>query len=183
MIKIYKTIEKKLTKIGVEKIREKNSWIYIVSPTPEEIETITNTFDIPRDFIEDPLDINETPRIEREKNSTLIIIQTPYYDDEEEHIKFITIPLGIILAKECLITVSSKDDDVLQNFFKGIVKNFSTNKRNRLILQILSKTATVYLNYLKRIDRQTTEIENRLHKSMQNEELINLLDFEKSLVY
>ncbi|MCD6101999.1 MAG: magnesium transporter CorA family protein [Candidatus Cloacimonetes bacterium] len=183
MIKIYKTIEKKLTKIGVEKIREKNSWIYIVSPTPEEIGTITNTFDIPKDFIEDPLDINETPRIEREKNSTLIIIQTPYYDDEEEHIKFITIPLGIILAKECLITVSSKDDDVLQNFFKGIVKNFSTNKRNRLILQILSKTATVYLNYLKRINRQTTEIENRLHKSMKNEELINLLDFEKSLVY
>jgi len=89
MIEVYKTIEKKLTKIGVEKIREKNSCIYIVSPTPEEIETITNTFDIPRDFIEDPLDINETPRIEREENSTLIIIQTPYYDDEEEHIKFI----------------------------------------------------------------------------------------------
>jgi len=72
---------------------------------------------------------------------------------------------------------------VLQNFFKGTVKNFSTNKRNRLILQILSRAATVYLNYLKKINRQTTEIENRLHKSMKNEELINLLDFEKSLVY
>ncbi len=183
MIEVYKTIEKRLTKIGVEKIKEKNFWIYIVSPTPEEIETITNTFDIPKDFIEDPLDINESPRIEREDDSTLIIIQIPYYDDEEEHIKFITIPLGIILAKECLITVSSKDDDVLQNFFTGSVKNFSTNKRNRLILQILSRTATVYLNYLKRINSQTTEIENRLHKSMKNEELIHLLDFEKSLVY
>jgi magnesium transporter len=183
MIEIYRTIEKKLTKVEDEKIDRKDSWIYIVSPSPDEIETITNKFSIPRDFIEDPLDINETPRIEKEDETILIIIQTPYYDEEEAHIKFRTIPLGIILMKDCFITVSSKDDDVLQNFFTGRVKKFSTHKRSRFILQILSKTAAVYLNYLKRINRMTTEIESRLHKSMKNEELINLLDLEKSLVY
>ena len=183
MIEIYKTIDGKLTKIVPTAHEEKDSWIYVVSPSVEEIEKITTQFNIPRDFLEDPLDVNESPRIEREDENTLIIIRTPYYDDEEEHIKFTTIPLGIILTKDCLITVSSKNDDVLQNFFKGEVKNFSTSKRNRLILQILSRTATVYLNYLKRINRMTSSIENRLHKSMKNEELIRLLDMEKSLVY
>ena len=183
MIEIYKTYDKKLKKINPEEICEKDSWIYLVSPSEEEIEKITTQFKIPRDFLEDPLDLNESPRIEREDKNTLIITRTPYYDDKEKHIKFTSIPLGIVITKDCLITVSSRDDDVLQNFFKGKVRNFSTRKRNRLILQILSRTATVYLDYLKRINQMTASIENLLHKSMKNEELINLLDLEKSLVY
>ena len=183
MIEIYKSLDNRLSKINEKNNDEKNSWVYIVSPTAEEIEIITNKYNIPRDFIEDPLDIDESPRIERENDSTLIIIQTPYYDDEDEYIKFKTIPLGIILTGDYLLTVSSKDDDVLQNFFKGRVKNFSTHKRNRLILQILSRTATVYLNYLKRINRNTNVIEYRMEKSMKNDEIMDLLDLQKSLVH
>ncbi|MEA3475986.1 MAG: magnesium transporter CorA family protein [Candidatus Cloacimonadota bacterium] len=183
MIEVYKAIDNKLTKIGVEKIAEKDSWIYIVSPTSEEIENITKKFNVPKDFLEDPLDYNESPRIEIEDGVTLIIIQTPYYDEDDEYIKFKTLPLGIIFTKECLITVSSKKDDVLQNFIRGRVKKFSTSKRNRLTLQILSKTSTVYLNYLKRISKITNDIEYRLEKSMKNDELMDFLDLQKSLVY
>jgi magnesium transporter len=122
--------------------------------------------------------------MELEDGKRLIIIQTPYFeDDEEAAIQFITLPLGIILTEKCIITVSSKDDDVLQNFGKERVKNFSTAKRNRLILQILSRTATVYLNYLKRINRISNTIETQLEESMQNERLMDLLDLQKSLVY
>jgi len=158
--------------------------VYLVSPSHDEIELITTSFDIPKDFIEDPLDENESPRMELEDGKRLLIIQTPYFqDDEEAAIKFITLPLGIILTENCIITVSSKDDDVLQNLIKGRVKNFSTTKRNRLILQILSRTATVYLNYLKKINRISNTIEAQLENSMNNERLMDLLDLQKSLVY
>ena len=40
-----------------------------------------------------------------------------------------------------------------------------------------------YLNYLKFINRETDKAENRLQKSMRNQELIRLLELEKSLVY
>ncbi len=184
MIKVFKTTDGKFTEKEQYDLLEENIWVYLVSPSQEEIELITTTFDIPRDFIEDPLDENESPRMELEDGKRLIIIQTPYFEDEEEAaIQFITIPLGIILTEKCIITVSSKDDDVLQNFVKGRVKSFSTAKRNRLILQILSKTATVYLNYLKRINRISNTIETQLEESMHNERLMDLLDLQKSLVY
>ncbi|HEX37670.1 MAG TPA: magnesium transporter CorA family protein, partial [Candidatus Cloacimonetes bacterium] len=184
MIKVFKTVNKNLEEIEVADLNEQDIWIYLVSPSPEEIEQITSTFDIPKDFIEDPLDENEGPRMELEDGKRLIITQTPYFEDDEEAvIQFITLPLGIILTEKCIITVSSKDDDVLQNFVKGRVKNFSTAKRNRLILQILSRTATVYLNYLKRINRISNNIEDQLEESMNNELLMDLLDLQKSLVY
>jgi len=184
MIKVFKTINKNLEEIEVTDLYEQDIWIYLVSPSPEEIEQITSTFDIPKDFIEDPLDENESPRMEREDNKTLLIIQTPYYQDEEEgDIEFITLPLGIILTENSIITVSSREDDVLQNLFSGRIKSFSTAKRNRLILQILSRTATVYLNYLKRISRTTNKIEAQLEESMNNERLMDFLDLQKSLVY
>ncbi len=184
MIKVFKTSDGKFTEKEQYYLLEENIWVYLVSPSQEEIELITTTFDIPKDFIEDPLDENESPRMELEDGKRLIIIQTPYFeDDEEAAIQFITLPLGIILTEKCIITVSSKDDDVLQNFVKGRVKKFSTAKRNRLILQILSRTATVYLNYLKRINRISNTIETQLEESMHNERLMDLLDLQKSLVY
>ena len=184
MIKVFKTTDGKFIEKEQYDLLEENIWVYLVSPSQEEIELITTTFDIPKDFIEDPLDENESPRMELEDGKRLIITQTPYFqDDEEAAIQFITLPLGIILTEKCIITVSSKDDDVLQNFIKGRVKNFSTAKRNRLILQILSRTATVYLNYLKRINRISNAIETQLEDSMNNERLMDLLDLQKSLVY
>lgn len=184
MIKVYKTTAGNLEEKETVDLTEPNIWVCMVSPSQDEIEQIIETFDIPKDFIEDPLDENESPRMEREDDKTLLIIQTPYFQGEEEgDIEFITVPLGIILTEKCIITVSSREDDVLQNFFRGRVKNFSTAKRNRLILQILSRTATVYLNYLKRISRTTNKIEAQLEDSMNNERLMDFLDLQKSLVY
>jgi len=184
MIKVFKTTNGKFIEKDQYDLLEENIWVYLVSPSHDEIELITTSFDIPKDFIEDPLDENESPRMELEDGKRLLIIQSPYFqDDEEAAIQFITLPLGIILTEKCIITVSSKDDDVLQNLIKGRVKNFSTTKRNRLILQILSRTATVYLNYLKKINRISNTIEAQLENSMNNERLMDLLDLQKSLVY
>jgi len=184
MIKVFKTSDGTFTEKEQYDLLEENIWVYLVSPSHDEIELITTSFDIPKDFIEDPLDENESPRMELEDGKRLLIIQSPYFqDDEEAAIQFITLPLGIILTEKCIITVSSKDDDVLQNLIKGRVKNFSTTKRNRLILQILSRTATVYLNYLKKINRISNTIEAQLENSMNNERLMDLLDLQKSLVY
>jgi len=88
--------------------------------------------------------------MELEDGKRLIIIQTPYFqDDEEAAIQFITLPLGIILTEKCIITVLQR----MMMYFEICERageNFSTAKINRLILQILSRTATVYLNYLKK---------------------------------
>ncbi|WP_279385260.1 magnesium transporter CorA family protein [Methanosarcina barkeri] len=41
----------------------------------------------------------------------------------------------------------------------------------------------LYLQYLRHIDKASDKIESKLHKSLKNKELIQLLELEKSLVY
>lgn len=191
MYEIYQTREGKLVKLEQQDLKQDDSWIYVVSPSQADIDIIANQTGVPKDFLKDPLDVNERPRIEREDGYTLIIIRTPSWNKPEEsneaegedYIQFTTMPLGIIITKTALLTLCSKENDVLEDFFEGRVRNFSTKKKNRLILQILFRTATKFLNYLQNIIHLSNEIEASLHESMRNEELIGLLDVEKSLVY
>ena len=60
---------------------------------------------------------------------------------------------------------------------------FSTFKKTRFLFQILYKSATLYLKYIRIIIKRTDELEQHLRKSMENSELFNMLDLQKSLTY
>jgi magnesium transporter len=94
-----------------------------------------------------------------------------------------TIPLGIVITKECILTVCLKEAAILNDFINKRVKTFYTFYKSRFVLQILFKNATLYLQYLRKIDNISNKIENDLQKSMRNKELSQLLQLEKSLVY
>ena len=51
------------------------------------------------------------------------------------------------------------------------------------MLQILYRNASLYLQYLRVINKLSDKIEQKLHVSTENRELIELLELEKSLVY
>ena len=55
--------------------------------------------------------------------------------------------------------------------------------KTRFILQILYNNASMFLHYLRIIDKKSEEVEEKLHASTRNQELIELLELEKSLVY
>ena len=48
---------------------------------------------------------------------------------------------------------------------------------------MLFKNSSKFLQYLRRIDKASTQVETALHKSMKNRELIEMLKLEKSLVF
>lgn len=87
------------------------------------------------------------------------------------------------MTELCLITICLMDTPVLSNFKEGRVRNFWTYKKTRFILQILFRNASLYLQYLRIIDKKSDEVEKQLHISTKNQELIELLELEKSLVY
>ena len=103
--------------------------------------------------------------------------------DGKEKEYFLTIPCGIILTEKVIITVCLEDTAVLADFKNGRVRNFWTFKRTRFILQILYRNASLYLQYLRIIDKKSDSVEKQLHISTKNQELIELLELEKSLVY
>jgi magnesium transporter len=180
MIQIFKTNHQTLE--SLDRITP-NSWINMTDPTEEEIDSISKALSIERDFITDALDKEERSRFEMEEKTALILVNTPFEENQEGRIQYVTLPLAIILTEENIVTVSLKETPVLKNFHFPASVDFSTSKRNRFILKILYHNAEIYLSYLKQVDKNSTEIETRLHKSMKNKELIQMLRLEKSLVY
>jgi len=181
MIKIYKTIDGKIEEI--ETI-EKNSWIDMVNPTEEELQFITQELGVEPDFLRAALDEEEISRVELEDNDhALITIDVPVVQKNTKMVLYTTIPVGIIQTEDNIITVCLRGNTLIDDFAKGRVKNVFTNLRTRFIFQILYRIASRFLVYLRHINRMSTDIERELHISLKNNELIQLLDLEKSLVF
>lgn len=159
------------------------SWISLIHPTAAELVQVSRDYKIDLDHLKAPLDEEERSRIEVEDDYTLIIVDIPVTEERKEKEYFLTIPCGIILTNEVIITVCLMETPVLTDFRDGRVRNFWTFKRTRFILQILYRNASLYLQYLRSIDKKSDEVEKQLHISTKNQELIELLELEKSLVY
>lgn len=180
MIEIYKTEE------GILQRKDEISggcWIAMTDPLATELLDISVKTNIDINHLRAPLDQEERARIEVGDEYTIIVVDIPTLEKGHEKVRYVTIPLGIIVSKEYLITVCLEETPILKYFMEGRVRDFYTHKKTRFILQILYRNATTFLQNLRTIDRKSNEIERKLHISTQNSELIDLLELDKSLVY
>ena len=180
MIRYYKTINQNLERLDEF---EPSCWINLTEPTSNEIEDISKLLEIEADVVGAALDNEESSRVEYDDDYTLILIDIPFDMSDAQSSNYMTVPIGIILAKDCIITICSKQTRIINDFIVGHVKDFYTYMKTRFILQILYRNATFYLLYLRRINNTTNIIEQEIHNSMKNRELLQLLQLEKSLVY
>jgi magnesium transporter len=180
LIKFYKSVNDEMVSLDQYEV---GVWVNATNPTVDEISTICETLKIDAEFVRPALDEEERSRIETENGNTLILVDIAVVINEGKKNVYSTIPLGIVLTKECILTVCLKDNSILNDFVIKNIKNFCTQYKSRFVLQILFKNATFYLYYLRHIEKISNKIENDLQKSMKNKELAQLLKLEKSLVY
>lgn len=183
MIQYYAKIEGRLKELEQA---VPGCWVNITPPfNQEELEEASQRFDVPLDFLMDSLDIDERSRYEYEEDVRLILINTPVLNptDDENDAIYTTVPIGIILSEENLITITSVENPVLERFLDEKVKNFNPGSLKRFILQILEHNVYRFLTCLKKLDLKRNLIEQELYHSSRNRELKQLLSIEKSLVY
>ena len=180
MIRIFKTIDGAIHQIQEP---QEGCWIALTNPTATEIFEVSEQFHIEVDDLRSPLDEEERSRIESEEDYTLILVDVPIIEERNDKDWYGTIPLGIVLTDKMIITVCLEDTQVLTRFMEGRVRNFLTYMKTRFILQILYRNASMYLRYLRIIDKKSEQVEEKLHVSTRNQELLELLELEKSLVY
>lgn len=180
MINYYKTARGRLQQI--EQV-EKDCWVNVIEPSSSEIEFLSQKLLVDADLIIDPLDADESPRVEHHKNCMLIVCRIPLELGNEEELPYKTLPLGIIFKRDLIVTVCSKQTEVIQAFVEDRVRSFNTANRERMLLQLFLKSSVLFLRYLKNINNKADEIQASLHKATRNSELLQLLNFEKSLVY
>lgn len=158
-------------------------WIALTNPTAEELREVAEQCKVALDDLRAPLDEEERSRIEVEDDYTLILVDIPIIEERNDKDWYGTIPLAIIVCESSIITVCLEETPVLTAFMDGRVRNFFSYMKTRFIFQILYRNATLYLNYLRIIDRRSDSIEQKLHEATRNRELIELLELEKSLVF
>ncbi len=181
MINMYEVVDKKLT--NTNRIK-KGSWIDLINPTSEEINTVVTDTNIDKEILVKLLDEEELPRVEKRKEETVIILDTPYIADSNNKHKYKTNPLGIIISeKGYLITLSLKEQPFLDYFKNSEIPNFKEKGKTNFILQIFIMVAGIYQRELTSINEYINSKEKVLLKSTNNKELVNLLNIEKTLVY
>jgi len=178
MLTIYKTTEQKLETLDTI---SNGTWVNVTDPTPEEIEKLLN-WGMEQDFINYSLDLDEMARMERDEDYTFILVRIPLHQPDSD-VPYITVPLGIYILGNKIITLCRYDNDILRVVTSGKYRLMKTGKRYRLALYIFLETSIRYLNLLREINRSTEAVEDRLQKSTQNRELLELLKYQKSLTY
>lgn len=184
MVNYYRSIEGKLCEI---ENAEPGCWISLIDPTETEISDIEDDMGIDRDYIRAALDEEEPSRIESDDGITLIVVDYPVAERQDDNhdntLQYYTTPMSIIITDKNVITVSAKENAVLDELSKGIVKGVQPKLRTRFVFTILLRIAARYLQYLKQIDKLSNYVEGKMYLSMKNKGLIQLLGLEKSLVY
>ena len=178
MLTIYKTTEQ-----GLEQLESvaNGSWIKVIDPTAEEVQKLAN-WGVDADYINYSLDLDEMPRIERDDDYTFILVRIPHRQPDND-IPYITIPLGILIKGNMVVTICRYEKDIFKVLADGKYRLLKTGKRYRFALYIFLETATRYLTHLREINRITETLEDQLQKSTRNREVLELLKYQKSLTY
>ncbi|KFF31087.1 magnesium transporter CorA family protein [Bifidobacterium bombi] len=180
MLRIFNTID---GKVEERRKPEDGSWLCLSDPTDVELTTVSQETGVLLSDLRAPLDDEERSRVDIEDDYTMVIVDIPTVEEREGRDHYETIPLSIIVCGGLIITVCMQDTPVLHPFMEGTIRGFNTYMRYRFILQILYRNATMYLRYLRIIDRKSDNLELKLRHSMQNREILQLLELSKTLLY
>jgi len=157
-------------------------WLHVVDPTPAEITRLVS-LGFSADNIAYALDPDERPRADHEGDDWLVILRIPIFRGEVDDVPYGTVPLGVLFTPAYIATICRMNNDVVQEFATGRLKDLSTAKHNRFVLRLLLTTATRFLAYLREISRVVEALEDRLQQSIRNQEVLELLRYQKSLTY
>ncbi len=184
MIRYYVREKRRLVEIPES---EPGCWVNLSPPfAPDELEQFAERFEIDPVFLTDSLDIDERARYERDGDLRFIILNTPILNENaesENEAVYVTVPIGILLTIEHVITISAFETDVLELFLENKIRDLDPADEKSFVLKIFEHNVYRYLTCLKKLNLRRNRIEKELMHANRNTELKQLLSIEKSLVY
>jgi magnesium transporter len=182
MIQYFKIVDQHT--IAVDR-PEAGTWVNILPPLKqEEFSELSRSLSIPLDFLKDSLDIDERSRFEIENDVKLVVIKTPTENNSfnDSDAFYITIPICIILTGQQVVTVNSFENAAIKKFLNSF-QNRQPDKPNMMLLKIFEKVIMNFQECLKEINQRRNMLEQKLYNAIRNEELLQLMRIQKSLVY
>jgi magnesium transporter len=160
----------------------KNCWIDARNVTKEDLGRLEQEFGIAGELLTDIMDADEQARVEKEDEYTALIVRIPVHEEGWD-VSFFTLPLGIVLFSDKIVTVCQRSSEALDDIVNNRVRGFSIKNKSTFVLNLLGRAAFNFLKCLKELNKRTNIIKEELQRSIKNNELIQLLSIQKSLVY
>jgi len=157
---------------------KRGSWVYVEAPTDDELEQLVEKFNLDPGILEDALDEDEMPRLEKEGDDSYIFVRYAYKNAEAE---LVTMPLLFVFSDDLVITISLVPMPVVDKFLAGKVE-FATTQRAKLVLQILHEIVEQYDNFINGTSKQIKLIRSRLRgHEISNQDFIDFVLIEDEL--
>ncbi|WP_163652099.1 magnesium transporter CorA family protein [Listeria sp. PSOL-1] len=189
MITYYKTAEDQMMKQVEQAEVGTGAWIKVIDPTESEIESLSKQYDIPKTYFFDALDSEERSRIEMKHveesfTHSLVIVETPYQtSDELGYAMFETLPIGIIVTQEIILTISLKENPITNHILYSKDDHFDTKNHIQFLLQMLYTVSSYFLKDLYKLISMMNKLEGEIKQAMKNEQLYAFMAVQKSLVF
>ena len=154
------------------------SWVYAEAPSQHELDDLVKKFSLTAGHLEDALDEDEMPRLEKEGDQSYIFVRFAYktLDGDLE-----TAPLLFVFSNDLVITVSQVRLPALDAFISGKV-SYATTQRAKLILLILQQVVEQYDGFISRTSKQIKLIRSRLRgHEISNQDFIDFVMIEDEL--
>jgi magnesium transporter len=159
-----------------------NSWVHAISPGDDDLSQLQE-LGIPSELLIHVLDFDERSRVAKRGDIIFIVIHFPYQQEIETEIPYATAPISIILLPDYIVTIESRDIDLYEKLIKNQPEEISLHEMTHFLLNIVLQAASDYLIYLSNINREVDSVEDKLQRSLRNQEVLELLNYQKSLVY
>lgn len=153
-------------------------WVYVEAPSAAEIDELVKKFGLTEGHLQDALDEDEMPRLEKEGEQSYIFVRFAYRTEDGD---METAPLLFIFSGDIVITVSQARLPALDAFLAGKI-SFATTQRAKLILLILQQIVDRYDAYISKTSKQIKLIRSRLRgHEINNQDFIDFVMIEDEL--
>jgi magnesium transporter len=177
MIKYY---YRSLRRIDIQELEEykRGAWVYAEAPSGKELETLAEKFNLELGHLQDALDEDEMPRLEKEGDQIYMFVRFAYKNVDKE---VVTAPLLFVFAEDALITISLVRFPAFERFLAGRV-DFATTQRAKLVLQILRGIVEQYDTFISGTSKQIKFIRSRLRShGISNKDFVDFVIIEDEL--
>lgn len=172
----YKNLRSK--KVTEQKEYNPGAWVCVEEPTEDEIDALVEQFNLDAGHMQDILDIEEMPRLEKEGDISYIFVRYAY---TTEDVEITTVPLLFVVGPNLLITVTPHKLPRLQRFLNGKI-DFATTQRTKLVLQIMTQIADQYEGFINNTGKQIKMMRTQLKQhEINNEDFVNFVLIEDEL--
>jgi magnesium transporter len=155
-----------------------------IRPDEAEKRTLIDELKIDEHTLNSALDPDELSRLEFEPDHLALIFKRPRSKDRPSHNKrleafmYRIYSIGLFLFKDKIIILEADDSPIFEGKIFAKLQSLP-----EIVIKLLYRSIFMFTDHLKRINVDSSSLEEKINTSTQNKYIIDMFRLEKSLVY